>query len=205
MPRYLIPLLAILSFTIFGVAFYSLTKLDPDKQPFSTSIIPSRENSQVGGNFSLSATNGEVITQDNLYGKLSLVYFGFTFCPDLCPASLLKISQAIEKLPIEQQKKIQTFFITIDPKRDTLEHLKTYVANFSPNFIGLSGNDAEIKQAASAYRVYYAKVEKEKDDQNYLMDHSSYVYLMGKNGQLIVYFTLKTTVDEMVEELKKHL
>lgn len=205
MPRYLIPLLAILSFTIFGVAFYSLAKLDPDKQPFSINIIPSKANSQVGGNFSLESTTGDIVTQDNLYGKLSLIYFGFTFCPDLCPTSLLKISQAISKLSPEQQKKIQTFFITVDPKRDTLEHLKTYLTNFSSNFIGLTGSEEKVKQAADAYKVYYSKVNNEKNDDNYLMDHSSYIYLMGKNGQLILYFALKTTVDEMVEELKKYL
>jgi protein SCO1/2 len=115
----------------------------------------------IGGPFALSDQDGRTVTSDSLKGKPTLIYFGFTYCPDVCPTSLLLMENAIERLGPEAAKKVNLVFITIDPERDTAELLKGYVGNFGPTFIGGP----------------------------YLMDHSSILYLLDRNGRFVTHFT----------------
>ena len=105
----------------------------------------------LGGPFTLVDQNGKPFSSDRLKGKPTLIYFGYAFCPDVCPTSLLLMETAIEKLGPDTAKKVNLVFITIDPERDTPELMKGYVENFSPTFIGLTGTEEQIAQAARAY------------------------------------------------------
>ena len=142
----------------------------------------------IGGSFSLIDQNGQTVTSESLKGKPTLIYFGYTYCPDVCPTSLLLMETAIEKLGPDAAKKVNLVFITIDPERDTQKLIKDYVSNFSPTFIGLTGTPEQVTAAARAYRVYYQKVPG-KDGAPYLMDHSSIVYLLDRNGRFVTHFT----------------
>ena len=142
----------------------------------------------IGGPFTLVDQNGRTVTNEMLKGKPTLIYFGYTFCPDVCPTSLLLMETAIEKLGPDAAKKVNLVFITIDPERDTQKLIKDYVSNFSPTFIGLTGTPEQVTAAARAYRVDYQKVPG-KDGAPYLMDHSSIVYLLDRNGRFVTHFT----------------
>ena len=142
----------------------------------------------IGGPFALTDQNGKTVTADSLKGKPTLIYFGYTFCPDVCPTSLLLMETAIDKLGGDAAKKVNLVFITVDPERDTPELIKGYVPNFGPTFIGLTGTPAQVEQATRAYRVYSQKVPG-KDGAPYLMDHSSIVYLLDRNGRFVTHFT----------------
>ncbi len=142
----------------------------------------------IGGPFTLVDQDGRTVTSDSLKGKPTLIYFGFTYCPDVCPTSLLLMETAIEKLGPDAASKVNLVLITIDPERDTPALLKGYVTNFGPTFIGLTGTPEQVAAAARAYRVYYQKVPG-KDGGPYLMDHSSIVYLLDRNGRFVTHFT----------------
>ena len=145
----------------------------------------------VGGPFSLSDHNGQRVTDKTFLGKNLLVVFGFTYCPDVCPTELQVVTAALESLG-SRADDIQPLFITIDPGRDTPEIMKQYVANFHPRFVGLTGNPEEIAAVAKAYRVYYAKVDSKSGPNDYLMDHSSIMYLMDKQGKFLKHFSYTT-------------
>lgn len=138
----------------------------------------------VGGPFSLIDQTGKRVTDQDFRGKDMLVFFGFTNCPDICPAGLQVMSAALEKLG-KHADDIVPLFITLDPERDTPEKMAEYVKNFSPRLVGLTGSAGDIAAAAKAYRVFYQKVPDEKDPKNYSVDHSAIFYLMGKDGSLL--------------------
>jgi cytochrome oxidase Cu insertion factor (SCO1/SenC/PrrC family) len=140
-------------------------------------VMWSRE--PIGGPFALIDHTGKPRTEANFRGKLMLVYFGFTYCPDVCPTDLQNIGLALDQLG-EAAERVQPLFITLDPARDSAEHLKDYVPMFHPRLIGLTGDPAAIHAAAAAYRAYYAKVPLKGDD--YTVDHSSFIYLIGAQG-----------------------
>ena len=142
----------------------------------------------IGGPFTLVDQNGKTFTSDELKGKPTLIYFGFTYCPDVCPTSLLLMETALEKVGPDAAQKVNVVFITIDPERDTPELLKGYVPNFGSTFIGLTGTPQQIADVARAYRVYFQKVPS-KDGGPYLMYHSSIIYLLDRNGRFVTHFT----------------
>ena len=150
---------------------------------------------QIGGEFEMVDQDGNPFTHLNLQGKYSLMFFGFTFCPDICPTSLLLAKEVRDGLPEEMKERLQVVFVTVDPGRDTPEVLKSYLGNMDNDFIGLTGTAAQVKEMADVYRVYYAK--RESGDGFYLMDHSGFMYLMGPDGQYLQHFSHKTTAEEM--------
>ncbi len=153
----------------------------------------------VGGSFSLRDQDGKMVTDRNFLGKYMLVFFGYTYCPDICPTELQVMTQAIEAMG-RAGEAIQPVFITIDPERDTPEVLKAYVANFGPRLIGLTGSQGEVAAAAKAYRVFYKKVEN-ADGNAYLMDHTSIIYLMDRKGLYVRHFTYSTDAKALSEAL----
>lgn len=155
----------------------------------------------IGGKFELTDQNGNKFTEENLKGKYSLVYFGFTHCPMICPTALSSISLAIDKLG-DKAKDIQPVFVTTDPERDTQERLKEFLANFNPSIVGLTGTEQDTDKAKEAYRVYAEKIVK-KDDPNYDMNHSSIIYIMDKKGKYQSHFTHETPVDDIVKKLSE--
>jgi cytochrome oxidase Cu insertion factor (SCO1/SenC/PrrC family) len=158
----------------------------------------------IGGPFSLVDQNGRTVTGETLKGKPTLIYFGYTFCPDVCPTSLLLMETAIDKLGPDAAKKVNLVFITIDPERDTQKLIKDYVGNFGATFIGLTGTPEQVAAAARAYRVYYQKVPG-KDGAPYLMDHSSIVYLLDRNGRFITHFTHEAKAEAIAAGVERLL
>jgi protein SCO1/2 len=156
----------------------------------------------IGGAFTLTNQDGKTVTDQTYRGKYMLVFFGFTFCPDICPTGLQTALNAIDVAGDVAQKQVQPIFITIDPARDTPEKLKDYVRMFGPTLTGLTGTPAQIAAVARAYKVYYAKTEGEDDGDDYMMDHSGFLYLMGPDGRFIKSFASETTMDELANELR---
>jgi protein SCO1/2 len=157
----------------------------------------------IGGHFELVDTSGREVTDQTFRGKWMLVYFGYTSCPDACPTTLSEISLALDALgPLAP--KVQPIFITIDPERDTPTVLADYVKTFDPRIVALTGSTEQIAAAAKAYRVSYARVAT-GDGGNYLMDHSSIVYLMDPAGRLSTFFPPDTTSERIVDALRQLL
>ena len=156
----------------------------------------------IGGPFTLTDQDGKRVDEAQFRGKLMLVNFGYSFCPDVCPTALLDMSQAMEALGADADK-VQPIFITIDPERDTPPEMKKFLSNFDPRLIGLTGTAQEIAAAAKAYRVFYAKAKGAERD--YLMDHSALVYLMDRNGKYLSHFSVNTRGQQMAEAIKKFL
>ena len=157
----------------------------------------------IGGNFTLVDGDGRTVTQDDLRGKLSLVLFGFTFCPDVCPTELQAIAQAMDLLG-PQAAQVRPVFITVDPERDTPAKMKEYVAQFHPAITGLTGTPQQVAAAARAWRVYYSKVTP-AGATDYLMDHSAFTYLMGRDGSLRALFRPGATPEEMAASIRANL
>ncbi|MEA2878687.1 MAG: hypothetical protein QOF14_3883 [Hyphomicrobiales bacterium] len=156
----------------------------------------------IGGPFALVDQDGKPRTDADFRGKLLLVYFGFTYCPDVCPTDLQNIGLALDQLGPAGEK-IQPLFISVDPERDTVEHLKDYVPMFHPRLIGLTGNAAAIHAAADAYRAYYAKVPLKGDD--YTVDHSSFIYVVGADGQYLGFLPPGTSPDRIAEAIRRYV
>lgn len=155
----------------------------------------------IGGPFSLTDQTGKQVTQADYAGKYMLIYFGFTFCPDVCPTELQVMSGALSALG-EEAAKIQPIFITVDPDRDTPEVMARYVKQFDPRLIGLSGTAAETANIARKYRVYYEKVKDPDSSADYSMDHSSLIYLMGPDGGFLTFFPPGTSPEKMAAKIK---
>ncbi|MBV8188888.1 MAG: SCO family protein [Alphaproteobacteria bacterium] len=159
--------------------------------------------SAIGGPFRLVDQNGRTVTDADLKGKWSLIYFGYTHCPDACPTTLNEIAIALDDLGPKRDA-VRPVFITVDPERDTPQLLKGYVENFGPTFVGLTGTAQQVDAAARAYRVYYQKVPG-KDGGPYLMDHSSIVYLLDRNGRFVTHFTHEAKAEAITAAVKKLL
>jgi protein SCO1 len=153
----------------------------------------------IGGPFRLVDQNGQARTDADFRGQYLLVFFGYTYCPDVCPTTLQTISTAFDKLGADAAK-VTPIFITVDPDRDTPQVMKAYAANFTPRLVALSGNAADIASAARAYRIYYKKVGEGAD---YSMDHTALIYLMGPDGRYIAHFGPETTADDIVKALRQ--
>jgi protein SCO1/2 len=156
----------------------------------------------IGGPFRLVDQNGKTVTDADLKGKWSLVYFGYTHCPDACPTALNDISIALDQLGPKRDA-VRAVFITVDPERDTSEALKSYVASFDAPILALTGTPEAIARAAKGYRVYYAKHPEAGGD--YSMDHSSVIYVMDPEGRFTASFTHESAPEQIAERLKKLL
>ena len=157
----------------------------------------------IGGPFSLVSHEGKRVTDKDFEGRFMLAYFGYTFCPDFCPLGLSTITEALELLEEADAENVTPVFFSVDPARDTVEQLADYVPNFHPRLIGLTGTDDEVAAAAKAYRIYYNIPEHEGDD--YPVDHSTFIYLMGSDGTYRTHFSHDATPEEIAERLKTEL
>jgi protein SCO1/2 len=160
----------------------------------------------IGGPFALIDQTGKPVTDKDFRGRYMLVFFGFTHCPDVCPAELQVMAETLDELG-PKTAEIVPVFITLDPERDTPEAIGAYVKNFGPNFVGLTGSPEAIAAAAKSYRVLFSKFEyKDNNGQSgYSIDHSTLVYLMGKNGDYITHFSFGTPAAKMAETLRRYL
>jgi protein SCO1 len=153
----------------------------------------------IGGAWTLTDQDGKVRSNTDFPNKFQLIYFGFTYCPTICPTELQKMAQAYVSLPPAIQDKIQMLFITVDPERDTVKLMKNYVGLFHPNLIGLTGTVDEIEEVKKTFKVYAAKVPQGDD---YTVDHSSFIYLMRSDGTLAKIFKGKDSAEDMTAYLQ---
>lgn len=156
----------------------------------------------LGGPFSLIDETGARVTNETFRGRFMLIYFGFTYCPDVCPTELAKMAAALDLLG-DAAEEVVPILITVDPERDTPAALAQYTDLFHPRLIGLTGTEAEIAAAARAYRAYYAKVRTGQAPDEYTMDHSAFIYLMGRRGEFVALFNPETTAEQMAEAMRR--
>jgi protein SCO1/2 len=157
----------------------------------------------IGGPFALIDQDGRPRTDADFRGRLMLVYFGFTYCPDICPTDLQQMGLALDRLGPAGDM-VQPVFITLDPERDTAQHLKDYMPLFHRRFVGLTGDAAAIAAAARAYRVYFEKVAR-ADAADYTVDHSAFIYLVGRNGEYLGFFPPGTSADRLADAIRPSL
>jgi protein SCO1/2 len=187
-----------------GALLYAANRLGWFGAPQSTTEA-SLPRPAVGGPFALVDHQGRAVTDGDFRGRLMIVFFGFTYCPDVCPTALTTVARALDLLG-EGAIQVAALFITVDPERDTPEQLKEYVRHFHPRLIGLTGTPEQIAAAAKAYRVYYAKARPAgapADD--YSMDHTAIVYLMGRDGKFLAHFSHGTEPEAIAQRIRAHL
>ena len=165
---------------------------------------PAQQAAAIGGPFTLTDDAGRTVTAADFRGKYMLVYFGYTFCPDVCPTTLNDVGQALDKLGA-QADEVRPLFITVDPARDTPEVVGKYAAAFSPRLIGLTGTADQIAAVAHEYRVYYAPHKTGPGPGDYTMDHSSVIYLMDGKDRFVGIIRADEGPDAMAADLKKYL
>lgn len=153
---------------------------------------------RIGGPFALTDVDGKTVTDRDLLGKPTLIYFGFTYCPEICPTTLTDIGQWLERLGPKADR-LNVIFITVDPERDTAPQLKRYLSNFDPRIRGLTGSAEAIAATAKAYRIYYSKVPLEGGE--YTVDHSTAVYLFDKRGEFVAPIGYGSSPDQALEQL----
>jgi cytochrome oxidase Cu insertion factor (SCO1/SenC/PrrC family) len=158
---------------------------------------------EIGGHFSLVDDTGAEVTDADFRGKYMLVYFGYTYCPDICPTGLATIANALKQLGKEADK-IQPLFVTVDPERDTPKQLAQYVSHFYPTLRGLTGSEAQIAEIAKRYRVFRRKVT-DTASTDYLMDHSTFFYLMRPDGKLALMFRHGTEAGNMAAAIAEEI
>ena len=179
--KLLLPLLGF--FAVLALALFVPRLLDLAPQP-----------APIGGPFTLTDQTGKQVSDSDFRGKLMLVYFGYSYCPDVCPTTLNEMMRVYAALSPEQQAQIAPIFITVDPARDDSAQMNQYVTSFSPALIGLTGSPEQIAAAERGYHVY---ARKSGTEPNYTMDHTSIIYLMGKDGKFLRHFNGDAPAEEI--------
>jgi protein SCO1/2 len=156
----------------------------------------------IGGPFQLTDQSGQTVTEKNMQGHPTLIFFGFTHCPDVCPTSLFEISEVFRALG-QDADRVNAYFISVDPERDTTAAMKDYLSSFDPHLVGLTGNPEQIAKVISEYRVYARKVPLKGGD--YTMDHTALIYLMDRDGKFVSPFNLNRKPEEAAADLKQYL
>ncbi len=156
----------------------------------------------IGGPFQLTDQTGQAVTEKNLKGRPTLIFFGFTHCPDVCPTSLFEISEVLRAMGKDADR-INAYFVSVDPERDTSAAMKDYLSSFDPHLKGLTGSPEAVGKVISGFRVYARKVPLKDGD--YTMDHTALIYLMDRDGKFVAPFNLKRTPEEAAAELKRYL
>src|SRR3954447_21925916 len=156
----------------------------------------------IGGPFQLTDQAGQTVTEKNLQGRPSLIFFGFTHCPDVCPTSLFEISEVLRAMGKDADR-VNAYFISVDPERDTEDAMKDYLSSFDPHLKGLTGSPDAVCKVISEYRVYAKKVPLKEG--GYTMDHTALIYLMDRDGKFVSPFNLKRTPEQAAADLKRYL
>lgn len=201
--RHLVLLLAVLAASVTPAFAHGGAAHSRDGQSMVDPTVPAV---QIGGPFSLTDGNGKAVTEKDFLGKYMLVFFGFTFCPDICPTELQNAVAALDIAGSDVAKKVNVVMISIDPARDTPAKMGEYVKQFGPGITGLTGTPEQIAAVARAYKVYYARnAETDAGDDEYMMDHSSFLYFMGPDGKFINVFRAGTDPQEIANTLKHEM
>lgn len=158
--------------------------------------------SVIGGPFQLTDQTGQTVTEKNLLGKPSLIFFGYTHCPDVCPTSLFEMSQVLQAMGKDADR-VNAYFVSVDPERDTAATMKDYLSSFDPHLKGLTGDPKAVAKIISEYRVYAKKVPLKDGD--YSMDHTALVYLMDRDGKFVAPFNLNQSPKQAAANLEHYL
>jgi protein SCO1 len=158
--------------------------------------------SAIGGPFKLVDQAGQSVTDQSLKGKPTIIFFGFTHCPDVCPTALFEMSEVLRAMGGDA-KRMNAFFVSVDPERDTPQVMKDYLSSFDPNLKGLTGSPEAVSEIISGYRVYAKKVPLKDGD--YTMDHTALIYLMDRDGRFVAPFNIKRRPEEAATDLKRYL
>ncbi len=202
MSKIILSVAAFITLMAFGTTAWILTeRLMEPKTVSGEGVVVAPAG--IGGPFKLTSDAGKTVTEKAFAGKYALVYFGYSFCPDVCPTGLQNIASGLDKLG-DDAKKVVPVFVSVDPDRDTPDQLAQYVDLFHPDMVGLTGSADEIKKVAKKFRVYYA-LHKDKDPDNYPVDHSSFTYLMGPDWKIVAVFRHDATPTNIADALKKIL
>ena len=156
----------------------------------------------IGGPFQLVDQSGATVTEKTMQGKPSLIFFGFTHCPDVCPTALFEMSEILRAMGKDADR-VNAWFISVDPERDSKDAMKDYLSSFDPHLRGLTGDPEAVAKVLSAYRVYAKKVPLKDGD--YTMDHTALTYLMDRDGRFVAPFNLNRKPEEAAADLKKYL
>lgn len=191
--RLALPLLSVL-FGVIGLGIAAFMVFGPEK--------PGAAGAAVGGPYRLVDQNGATVTDKTFLGKPTLLFFGYTHCPDVCPTTLYALTQVYTALGTDADK-LNGVFITVDPERDTPEQLKLYMASFDPRIVGLTGSQSALDPVLKSYRVYARKMPVANGD--YTMDHTALVYLMDKDGRFVGAFNLQRPADEAAKDIARRL
>lgn len=186
----------LLAILIAGLFFFWEPELP--ERPLPQAVKPS------AGDFTLQSANGPVSLKD-YRGRLVLVYFGYTYCPDICPTSLALTSEALRRLTPEEQARVASIFISVDPERDTPARLKEYVEFFHPGLVGLTGSKEALAEAAFRYGVFFARQKLDSAGNGYVIDHTADTYVIGADGQLLDKIPHATPPDQVVTKLRQYL
>ena len=161
------------------------------------------ETRDINPRYLLQDPNGRSVSSEDFRGRFQLISFGYTYCPDVCPTTLVEMATILKQLG-DQADRLQAIFITVDPERDTVKVLKTYTEFFDPRILGLTGSPALVRRAADNFRIRYAKVREPGSD-NYAVDHSAGMILLGPDGQVIKKFAYATPVEDISAQLREIL
>ena len=194
--RILMTIAGLLAALVLGLAFFWQPELP--ERPLPRAALPE------GGDFTLQSADGPVSLKD-FRGKVVLVYFGYTYCPDICPTSLAATSEGLKQLTPEELARVAMIFVSVDPKRDTPARLKEYVNFFHPAIVGVTGAPEEIAAIAKRYGVFYAEQKVETAGDGYVVDHSADTYVISTAGQLVGKIAHATPPEQVVETIRKHL
>jgi cytochrome oxidase Cu insertion factor (SCO1/SenC/PrrC family) len=192
-------------YAVIGAVLLASPPLAAEEQPSAARLMDDLmwARGPIGGPFALTDHTGKPRTDADFRGKLLVIYFGYTYCPDICPTDLMAISSALDLLGTAGEA-VQPIFITVDPERDTVEHLADYVAAFHPRLVGLTGAPAQIRKVATAYKAYYVRVEN-ADGKDYVVDHTAFIYLVGRDGQYLGFLPPSTTPERLSEVIRQKL
>ena len=176
----------------------------PAKIQDSSAVPPLQDYGSIGGDFSLVDQYGELFELQALRGRSAMLFFGYTYCPDICPTNLLVMSHAVDMLG-DVGEKVQPIFVTVDPGRDTVDSLAEYVQNFHPRLKGLTGSEAEILVAAEAYKVYFKRGEDNETPDDYPVEHTEIIYFMGADGNFLDHFQRDLRPAEIAQLMEQYL
>ena len=189
--------------SIFVLIIISILTIILINESFQNSTY--HKKSLIKSNFNLIDQNSKIVTNEDFYGKFTLIFFGFTFCPDVCPNTLNKISIAYDLLQEDIKKSLKVIFITVDPERDNFSIMNKYVSAFNKEFIGLTGSEKRIKQAADSMGVYFKKNVTNDRTNEYLIDHSSIKFLMDKKGSYLAHFSRDLSAEELSKRISEKI
>jgi len=190
-----------------GVVYYFLTEKEKKQRDAIARNTKSIGKPKLGGQWTLVDHTGRAVTDATLRekGEFALLYFGFTYCPDICPAELIKMKNIVEKLDAldDVGPVVLPVFISVDPKRDGVAQIAHYIKDFHPRMVGLTGTPEQVSKACRAFRVYHSIADQDAEDEDdYLVDHSIVMYLIGPDGVFLDFYTQLTEVDEAVERIR---